>query len=52
MMDYLQCLTDVTEYEMYLFLAVIVQMGRGLHGSLKGYWLTDEQFFSPFCGTP
>jgi hypothetical protein len=39
-----------TECEMFLFLAIIIQMGKYIHDNLKDYWSTTEQFFSPFNG--
>jgi hypothetical protein len=43
---------DVTESEMFLFLAIIIHMGDGICDSLKDHWSTTEQFFSPFyCKT-
>lgn len=38
---------DVTESEMFLFPAVIIQMGHDTSGNLMDCWLTAEQFFSP-----
>jgi hypothetical protein len=40
----------VTESEMFLFLVIIVQMGKDIRNSLKHYWLTTQQFPTPFCG--
>jgi hypothetical protein len=41
-------LPDVTLAEMYLFLALIVQMGHDIRDTLKDYWSTLEQFHTPF----
>jgi hypothetical protein len=35
-------LADDTEPEMFLFLAIIVQMGHDMRDSLADYWLTTE----------
>jgi hypothetical protein len=42
---------DVTETEMFLFLALIIQMGHDIRDSLADYWSTIEQFFTPFYST-
>jgi hypothetical protein len=39
---------DVTESEMFLFLAIIVQMGHDIRYSLADYWSMTEQFHTPF----
>jgi hypothetical protein len=39
---------DITECEMFLFLAIIVQMGHDIRDSLKDYWTVTEQFRTPF----
>jgi hypothetical protein len=44
-------LPDVTESEMFLFLAIIIQMGHNVRDGLADYWLTIEQFLTPFYGT-
>jgi hypothetical protein len=36
----------VTESEM--FLAIIIYIGRDIHGKLKDYWSSTEQFYSTF----
>jgi hypothetical protein len=41
---------DITESEMFLFLAIIIQMGQYIHDNLKDYWSTTEQFSSSFYG--
>jgi hypothetical protein len=37
---------DVTESEIFLFLAIIILMGHDTHDSLKDCWSTTEHFFS------
>jgi hypothetical protein len=44
--DRLSAALDVTESEMFLFLAII-QIGHDIHDSLKDCWSTAEQLFSP-----
>ncbi|KAG8223670.1 hypothetical protein J437_LFUL001778 [Ladona fulva] len=39
---------DVTMTEMYLFLAIILQMGHDVRDSLRDYWSTLHQFNTPF----
>jgi hypothetical protein len=39
---------DITECDMFLFLAIIVQMGHDIRDSLKDYWTVTEQFCTPF----
>jgi hypothetical protein len=39
---------DVTDSEMFLFLAIIIQMGHDVRDTLKDYWSTAEQFATPF----
>jgi hypothetical protein len=34
--------------ELRMFLAIIVQMGHGIHDRLGEYWTRTEQFFTPF----
>jgi hypothetical protein len=41
--------SDVTESEMCLFLAIVIQVGHDIHDNLKDCWSTTEQFLSPFC---
>jgi hypothetical protein len=36
---------------MFLFPVVIIQMGHDTSGNLMDYWLTAEQFFSPYGKT-
>jgi hypothetical protein len=40
--------SDVTEYEMFLCLAIIIKMGHDTHDSLKDYWSNAEQFLHLF----
>jgi hypothetical protein len=44
-------LPDITESEMFLFLAIIIQMRHDIWDSLADYWSTIEQFLTPFRGT-
>jgi hypothetical protein len=44
-------LTDVTESEMFLFLAIIIQMGHDIWDSLADHWSTIKQFLTPFYST-
>ena len=39
---------DVMIREINTFFAVIIQMGRDQHGSLKDYWSREEQYCTPF----
>jgi hypothetical protein len=39
---------DVTEAEMFVFLAITVQMGHCIRDQLTDYWATMEQFYMPF----
>jgi hypothetical protein len=39
---------DITACEMFLFLAIIVQMGHDIRDSLKDYGTVTEQFCTPF----
>ena len=41
-------LPDITKSEMFLFLAIIVQMGHAICDRLRDYWTRTEQFFTPF----
>jgi hypothetical protein len=41
-------LPEVTVQEMYMFLAIIIQMGHGIRDTLKEYWSTLEQIYTPF----
>jgi hypothetical protein len=44
-------LPDMTEFEIFLSLAVIMQMVH-IRDSLTDYWSTMEQFYTPFyCNT-
>ena len=42
---------DVTEAEMFVFLALTIQMGHGVRDKLTDYWATVDQLYTPFCGT-
>ena len=42
---------DVTEAEMFLFLALTIQMGHGVRDKLTDYWATVYQLYTPFYGT-
>jgi len=42
---------DVTEAEMFVFLALTIQMGHGVREKLTDYWSTLDQLYTPFCGT-
>ena len=41
---------DVNEAEMFVFLALIIQMGYGVGDKLT-YWSTLDQLYAPLCGT-
>jgi hypothetical protein len=49
MMDLLQYLMSLNK--MFLFLAMIIQMGHDTSDNPVDYWLTAEQFFSPYSKT-
>ena len=56
--DYIDGLDDgpspepyVTEAEMFVFLALAIQMGRGVRDKLTDYWSTLDQLNTPFYGT-
>ena len=56
--DYIDGLDDgpspepyVTEAEMFVFLALAIQMGRGVRDKLTDYWSTLVQLHTPFYGT-
>jgi hypothetical protein len=34
--------------EMYLFFAIVIQMGHDYRDCLKDYWIRVEQYFAPF----
>jgi hypothetical protein len=38
---------DVTEHEMYLFLAITIQVGHCIRDQLRDCWATMEQFYTP-----
>ena len=42
---------DVTEAEMFVFLALTVPMGHGVRDKLADYWATVDQLYTPFYGT-
>ena len=42
---------DVTEAEMFVFLALTIQMGHGVRDKLTDYWATMDQQYTPFYGT-
>src|SRR5215510_4837132 len=42
---------DVTEAEMFVFLALTIQMGHGVRDKLTDYWSTLDQVHTPFYGT-
>ena len=42
---------DVTEAEMFVFLALTVHMGHGVREELTDYWSTLDQLYAPFYGT-
>jgi hypothetical protein len=39
---------DITESEMLLFLALIIQMGHDVRDDLNDYWTVNGQFLTPF----
>ena len=39
-------LTDVTKHEIFLFLAIWIQMGHDVRDTLKEYWSTQKQFYT------
>jgi len=41
---------EVTEAEMFAFLALTLQMGHTVQGRLEDYWMKMEQLRSPFYG--
>jgi len=41
---------EVTEAEMFAFLALTLQMGHTVHGKLEEYWTKIEQLRTPFYG--
>jgi len=42
---------DVTEAEMFVFLALTIQKGHGVRDKLTDYWSTLDQVYTPFYGT-
>jgi len=41
----------LTEAEMFVFLALTIQMGHGVRDKLTDYWSTLDQLYTPFYGT-
>jgi hypothetical protein len=41
-------LPDITNPEMFLFLAISLQMGHNMCDRFRDYWTRTEQFFTPF----
>jgi hypothetical protein len=41
-------LPDMAAQEMYIVLAILMQMGHDVINILKSYWSTAEQFCTPF----
>jgi len=41
---------DVSEAEMFVFLALTIQMGHGVRDNLTDYWSTLDQVYTPFYG--
>jgi hypothetical protein len=41
-------LPDITNSEIFLFLAITVQMGHDIRDRLRDYWTRTEQFFTSF----
>jgi hypothetical protein len=42
---------DVTEAEMFVFVALTIQMGHGVRDKLTDYWSTVDQLYTTFYGT-
>ena len=42
---------DVTEADMFMFLALTIQMGHGVRDKLTDYRATVDQLYTPFYGT-
>ena len=42
---------NVTEVEMFVFLALTIQMGHGVRDKLIDNWATVDQLYTPFCST-
>ena len=42
---------DVIEAEMFVFLALTIQMGHGVRDKLTDYWATLDQLYTPFYST-
>jgi hypothetical protein len=43
-------LSDVTTQEMYMFFAIIVQVGHNQKDTLEDYWSTSKQFYKGHFG--
>jgi len=39
---------DVTEADMFVFLALTIQMGHGIRNKMIDYWATVDQLYTPF----
>jgi hypothetical protein len=42
---------NVTEAEMFVFLALTIQTGHGVRDKMTYYWATLDQLYTPFFGT-
>ena len=42
---------DVTEADMFVFLALTIEMGQGVRDKLTDYRATVDQLYTPFYGT-
>jgi len=42
---------DVTDAEMFVFLALTVQMGHGIRDKLTHFWSTVDQLYTPYYCT-
>jgi hypothetical protein len=42
---------DITEAEMFVSLAMTIQMGHGVRDKMTDYWSTLDQVYKPFYGT-
>jgi len=42
---------DITQAEIFVFLALKIQMGHGVRDKLTDYWSTLDQLYTPFYGT-
>jgi len=41
-------LPDMAAQEMYIVLAILMQMGHDVINILKSYWSTKQQFYTPY----